>query len=60
MTRRDYERAVLVIKDAKLSLLSFGEKALIIETFVDFFAGDNVRFNKKRFVDACLKEVGEV
>jgi len=57
MTRRDYERAVLVIKNAKLS---FGERALIIETFVDFFAGDNVRFNKKRFVDACLREVGEV
>jgi hypothetical protein len=48
MTKKDYIRAAKIIK-------AYGSQAKMIEAFVEFFAGENPRFDVDRFVDACTK-----
>jgi|GEM_PF-4007505 hypothetical protein len=52
MTKKDYLRAVNVIH----SVLLPKERKLLIESFVDFFQGDNPRFDEDRFRKACQNE----
>ena len=47
MTRKDYERAAEIIR-----IEGEGSQELI-GTFVQFFQGDNPRFDKERFKAAC-------
>jgi hypothetical protein len=50
MTRKDYTKAVTIINNG-----SFKGKARanVIDMFVDLFSNDNLRFDEKRFRDAC-------
>lgn len=49
MTKKDYERAVKIICHSHRS-------AEVVEAFIQFFQGDNPRFDEDRFVEACEKE----
>lgn len=52
MSRKDYERAVEVVRDAA-STGSNDEAMAVMASFVAFFRGDNPRFDRERFVKAC-------
>ena len=54
MTRKDYIQAAKVVSSLRTTT---SDKALnkIIQTFSDFFANDNVRFSRDRFLLACKK-----
>jgi len=47
MTKKDYIRA------AEICRLSHGSDPRVIQAFVEFFHGDNPRFDEDRFVEAC-------
>lgn len=50
MSKKDYLRAVSVIQSTNTTETEF---QLLIETFIDFFQGDNTKFNSHRFREAC-------
>ena len=52
MHRKDYLRAVESIKSANW-VRNDTERTLLIDTFVEFFQGDNPKFNPDRFRKAC-------
>jgi len=53
MTKKDYLRAVKTIQFTNSTESEF---QMLIDTFVEFFEGDNPRFNKERFRKACQDE----
>jgi hypothetical protein len=50
MTKKDYVRAAEICKD------DFDSDEHVVKAFVDFFTGDNPRFDVERFVEACMPE----
>jgi hypothetical protein len=50
MTKKDYVRAAEICKD------DYDSDANVVRAFVDFFTGDNPRFDVERFVEACMPE----
>jgi len=55
MTKKDYLRAAEVIR-TELWVRNDDERELLVGTFIDFFQGDNPRFNEERFRKACQNE----
>ena len=53
MTHKDYENAIRVINNTKYQFQQ--EKEIVVKVFCDLFEGDNVRFNRQRFMGACMK-----
>lgn len=49
MTSKDYIKAAQIIRE-------HGSKPEMIEAFVEFFAGDNPRFDVDRFIEAAMGE----
>jgi hypothetical protein len=50
MTKKDYVRAAEICRD------DYGSDEHVVKAFVDFFTGDNPRFDVERFVEACMPE----
>jgi len=50
MTKKDYLRAVDTIQATNTTETEF---QLLIETFIDFFKDDNLKFSPDRFREAC-------
>jgi acyl-CoA hydrolase len=48
MSRKEYTRAAEIIRFAKPE-----HRDSLINAFIDFFKGDNPRFDSDRFKDAC-------
>lgn len=55
MTRKDYERAVRVVKEFESSgkFSKKSDKRLAVNLLVELFQDDNSRFNRDRFLRAC-------
>lgn len=69
MTRKDYIRAAAIVKNKRTEARDFSrvigggqrqhEENVAIElenAFVELFQGDNPRFNRNKFLDACGSE----
>ena len=48
MTKKDYERAVRIVCKHR--------NPDVVEAFINFFSGDNPKFDEGRFIEACEKE----
>lgn len=53
---KDFILAAELIKNAKVT--SDGERIRLVETFAEFFARQNPRFDRNKFLEACGVEVG--
>lgn len=54
MTKKDYEKAATIVRDACLSGGSAWQQRTAIENaFVELFKGDNPQFDEARFRAAC-------
>jgi hypothetical protein len=63
MTKKDYIRAANAIawlrKDERRRIDMSGREPtsnIVEQTFIEFFRGDNPRFDKERFQEACKKD----
>lgn len=56
MSKKDYEKAALIVQEAEHPALRENGVAreIALEAFVDFFRGDNDRFDEDRFRRACV------
>ena len=55
MTKKDFERAAKLCADKRKNLALPKLVNKIEETFVEFFEGDNPRFDRVKFLHACRK-----
>lgn len=55
MTKKDFERAAKLIAQRRESLALPKLVTKLEEVFVEFFEGDNPRFDRERFLAACRK-----
>ncbi len=54
MHKRHYEKAAKIVRDLpRNSPIQENEAALVRECFVQLFSGDNPRFDRDRFREAC-------
>jgi hypothetical protein len=54
MSKKDYKRAASMVREARRVDADKPEIAIIIrDAFVEFFTGDNPRFSRDKFEDAC-------
>ena len=55
MTKKDYIKASKMVKDLHTNAANepFGAAAIVEKAFVEFFRGDNPRFDVVRFKEAC-------
>ena len=57
MTKKDYIKAAQIVSDAKWDAqVKPGERQRLADAFVRLFQGDNSRFNRDRFLEACQLE----
>ena len=57
MTRKDYvEVADILNLLFSIDYVKEGKEDFVIGLFAEMFQRDNARFDRNRFVDACLKE----
>lgn len=57
MTKKDYIKAAEIIAQTKWdSKVKPAERSRLAQAFVQFFAGDNPRFDRERFLSACELE----
>ena len=57
MTRKDYvEVAEILNLLFSIDYVKEGKEDFVIGLFAEMFQRDNARFDRNRFVDACLKE----
>ena len=52
MTRKDYIKAAEEVSTMRHSH-TLSERMLVARTFCDFFASDNCKFSRERFLQAC-------
>ena len=59
-TRKDYIRAASIVREYTRDYGPGIEKEIATriasQVFVEFFCGDNPRFDEKRFLEACTQE----
>ena len=55
MTKKDFEKAAKLIAAKRKSLALPKLATKLEEVFVEFFEGDNPRFDRERFLTACRK-----
>ena len=53
MTKKNYIAAAKMISLMTYDIHTTGERAAVVNAFVDFFESDNPRFDRARFLDAC-------
>jgi len=53
MTKKHYERIAAIINIARTSVPKHNHEWWIAENLADYFATDNPKFNRTRFLQAC-------
>lgn len=53
MSRKDYRAAVSVVQNVQDKNVK--QAQIVMQAFIEFFAADNCRFDRDRFVKACQK-----
>ena len=58
MTRKDYVEVSEILNLLfKVGYVQENKESFIIGLFAEMFQRDNARFDRNRFVDACLKDI---
>jgi hypothetical protein len=58
MTKKDYIKAANIVRTA-MWVRTNDERLCLANVFVEFFRGDNARFDKERFLTACGVDDGK-
>ena len=54
MTKKDYERAALIVQRVTADYTGTMHRESLIEVLIELFAGNNCRFDDERFRAACV------
>ena len=56
LSRKDYEAISRIIQGITTAPDLVIDHQELVERLAEYFAGDNPRFDKERFIEACRKE----